>query len=69
MNRANLAFAGMIIACILWGSSHAIAKVALETVPPILLSALRLSIAGAIMMLIQRLTRRPAIITSDRWRA
>jgi len=67
MNRANLAFAGMIIACILWGSSHAIAKVALETVPPILLSALRLSIAGAIMMLIQRLTRRPAIIASDRW--
>jgi len=67
MNRANLAFAGMIIACILWGSSHAIAKAALETVPPFLLGALRISITVPVLSLIFLLTKRQAVAASDRW--
>ena len=67
MNRNTLAMLGMIVACILWGSSHAVAKTALNEAPPFLLAALRLCIAAPILILIQVSTRRPAIHTQDRW--
>lgn len=67
MKRENWAFLGMMLACIVWGSSHAVAKVALETVPPILLSAFRLCIAGTVFIVIQLTTKRPAIAVADRW--
>jgi len=58
---------GMIFACILWGSSHAVMKTALNETPPFLLAALRLCIAAPLLVLIQVTTRRPAIHTQDRW--
>lgn len=67
MNRNALAMLGMIVACILWGSSHAVAKTALNEAPPFLLAALRLCIAAPLFILIQMMTRRPPIHTEDRW--
>lgn len=67
MKRENWAFVGMMVACIVWGSSHAAAKVALEVVPPILLSAFRLSIAGVVFIAIQLTAKRPTIAPADRW--
>lgn len=67
MKRSTLAILGMILACVLWGSSHAIAKTALNEAPPFLLAALRLCIAAPLLLLIQVTTRRPAINTQDRW--
>jgi drug/metabolite transporter (DMT)-like permease len=61
------AIAGMILACILWGSSHAIAKAALDTVPPFLLGALRIAITVPTLSLIFVLTKRRPVATTDRW--
>lgn len=63
----NWAIAGMILACILWGSSHAIAKAALDTVPPFLLGALRISMTIPVLSLIFWGTNRQAVAPSDRW--
>jgi drug/metabolite transporter (DMT)-like permease len=63
----NWAIAGMILACILWGSSHAIAKAALDTVPPFLLGALRISMTIPVLSLIFWGTKRQAVTPSDRW--
>jgi len=67
MKRSTLAMLGMILACILWGSSHAVMKTALNETPPFLLAALRLCMAAPLLVLIQLTTRRPAIHTADRW--
>lgn len=67
MKSTTWAITGMILACILWGSSHAIAKAALDTVPPFLLGALRISITVPVLSLIFLLTKRQAVAASDRW--
>ncbi|MBM4414446.1 MAG: DMT family transporter [Chloroflexi bacterium] len=67
MKSTTWAIAGMILACILWGSSHAIAKAALDTVPPFLLGALRISITIPVLTLIFFLTKRQPVAQSDRW--
>lgn len=67
MKSTTWAIAGMILACILWGSSHAIAKAALDTVPPFLLGALRISITIPVLTLIFFMTKRQPVAQSDRW--
>lgn len=67
MKSTTWAITGMILACVLWGSSHAIAKAALDTVPPFLLGALRISITVPVLSLIFLLTKRQAVAASDRW--
>ncbi len=39
-----------IIACLLWGSAFAVAKTAFEYVPPILLSGMRFTLAGLLLI-------------------
>jgi drug/metabolite transporter (DMT)-like permease len=67
MKSTTWAIAGMILACILWGSSHAIAKAALDTVPPFLLGALRISITIPVLSLIFFMTKRQPVAQPDRW--
>lgn len=67
MKTTTWAIAGMILACILWGSSHAIAKAALDTVPPFLLGALRISITVPVLSLIFVFTKRQPVANADRW--
>lgn len=57
---------GMVVACVLWGSSHAVVKTAMEGTPPMLLAALRLAIASPLLILMQLGLRRPAVLPSDR---
>ncbi len=49
---AYLAFATI---CIVWGTTYLFIRIALETIPPLLLTATRFVIAGLIMMLVARL--------------
>lgn len=57
---------GMILACVLWGSSHAVVKTAAIDTPPLLLAALRIAIAAPLLVAMQFLTRRSAIRREDR---
>jgi drug/metabolite transporter (DMT)-like permease len=49
---AYLAFATI---CIVWGTTYLFIRIALETIPPLLLTATRFLIAGVIMLLVSRL--------------
>lgn len=48
MNR-KLAFALLVLANLVWGSSHSVAKVTMETLPPTLLASLRFCLATAVL--------------------
>ena len=49
---AYLAFATI---CIVWGTTYLFIRIALETIPPLLLTAARFVVAGVIMLLVSRL--------------
>ncbi|HWI62729.1 MAG TPA: DMT family transporter [Symbiobacteriaceae bacterium] len=74
MNRW-LAAGLLFLANALWGTSYAIAKVALEELPPPLLGAIRFSIASALLWIIVLVQRRssaakasPTMDRRDAWR-
>lgn len=53
-----------IIACLLWGSAFAVAKTAFEYVPPVLLSGMRFTLAGLLLlpvMVVMRVDLRGAL--------
>jgi drug/metabolite transporter (DMT)-like permease len=47
-NRA-LAYAAFAVVCVVWGTTYLAIRVAVETIPPVLLTATRYVIAGAVM--------------------
>jgi drug/metabolite transporter (DMT)-like permease len=69
LNR-KLAIALLVFANIMWGSSYAVVKVALEELPPPLLGALRITLAtGLIWLVLLWQAWRPALSQSTRERA
>jgi len=62
-----MAYIGLIVANICWGTGAAVSKVTLTTLPAPLLSALQIGIATAVLLIIQRRGNYPAILASDRW--
>lgn len=67
MNRSTLALVGMIVTCVLWGSSHAVVKTAIVGQPPLFLAALRMLLATPLLYALQWGMRRPAVDPGDRW--
>lgn len=53
---------------LLWGSSYLAVRIALETIPPFTLGALRFLIAGGVLFAVMRLAGAPAP-TAPQWRA
>src|SRR5260370_30389247 len=47
-NRA-LAYAAFAVVCVVWGTTYLAIRIAVETIPPVLLTATRYVIAGAVM--------------------
>lgn len=47
-----LAYAAFAIICVVWGTTYLAIRVALETIPPLTMTALRFSTAGVIMLAI-----------------
>lgn len=56
MNRErSLALFAFAIVCVVWGTTYLAIRVAVETIPPLLLTAIRFVIAGTVMLAIARL--------------
>lgn len=60
----RLAYAAWIAVCLLWGTTYLGIRIALETVPPMLMGGLRWPLAGAIILLI--LKARGAVLPGPR---
>jgi len=59
-----LAYAAFAVVCIVWGTTYLFIRIALETLPPLLLTGVRYVVAGAIMLVLARL--RGVVFPRDR---
>ena len=50
-----LAYAAFAIVCVVWGTTYLFIRIALDTIPPLLLTGARFVVAGLIMLLVARL--------------
>lgn len=50
-----VAYGAFAIVCVVWGTTYLFIRIALETIPPLLLTGSRFTVAGLIMLLIARL--------------
>jgi drug/metabolite transporter (DMT)-like permease len=53
-HERSLAYAAFAVVCIVWGTTYLFIRIALETLPPLLLTGVRYVVAGAIMLAIAR---------------
>jgi drug/metabolite transporter (DMT)-like permease len=49
-SSTRLAYAAWIAVCLLWGTTYLAIRIALETIPPMLMGGLRWTVAGALML-------------------
>jgi len=54
MPAPRLAFAAWLAVCLIWGTTYLAIRLALETIPPMLLGGIRFFVAGAILCLVVR---------------
>lgn len=54
-HERGLAYAAFAVVCVVWGTTYMFIRIALETLPPLLLTGTRYIAAGLIMLLIARL--------------
>src|SRR5439155_7925440 len=54
-HERGLALAAFITVCVVWGTTYLAIRVAVETIPPFLLTAMRFVIAGIVMLTIARI--------------
>lgn len=59
-----LAFAAFAIVCTVWGTTYLAIRIAVETIPPMLLTGIRYVVAGTILFAISRL--RGDVLPTDR---
>lgn len=50
-----LAYLSFATICVVWGTTYLAIRIAVETIPPLLLTAIRFVIAGAVMLVIARM--------------
>lgn len=53
-HERSLAYAAFAVVCVVWGTTYLFIRIALETLPPLLLTGVRYVVAGAIMLVIAR---------------
>jgi drug/metabolite transporter (DMT)-like permease len=54
-STTRLAYGAWVAVCLLWGTTYLAIRIALETVPPMLMGALRWTIAGALILAVMKL--------------
>ena len=59
MSPARRAYLAWVIVCVVWGSTYLAIRVALESIPPILMAAMRWIAAGAILIATLRIRGEP----------
>lgn len=62
------AYVACVTVCILWGTTYLAIRIALETVPPMLMGGLRWTVAGALILLVMKL-RRERVPGAAEWPA
>ncbi|HEX3110308.1 MAG TPA: EamA family transporter [Thermoanaerobaculia bacterium] len=55
----GLAYIAFAIVCVVWGTTYLAIRVAIETIPPLLMTGARYTIAGAILLIAARFRREP----------
>ena len=58
-----VAYGAFAVVCVVWGTTYLFIRIALETIPPLLLTGSRFTVAGLIMLLIAKL--RGEVIPRD----
>jgi drug/metabolite transporter (DMT)-like permease len=58
-HERTLAYVAFLIVCVVWGTTYLAIRVALETIPPLLMTGLRYSVAGLILFIAARFRREP----------
>jgi len=51
MSSTRRAYAAWCVVCVVWGTTYLAIRIALETIPPLLMAAMRYSAAGAVLAL------------------
>jgi drug/metabolite transporter (DMT)-like permease len=54
-HERTVAYAAFAVVCIVWGTTYLAIRIALDTIPPLLLTGSRFTVAGLIMLLVSRL--------------
>jgi drug/metabolite transporter (DMT)-like permease len=54
-HERGLAYAAFAVVCVVWGTTYLFIRIALDTMPPLLLTGVRYVVAGSIMLVIARL--------------
>src|SRR6476660_8660357 len=67
-STTRLAYFAWVAVCLLWGTTYLAIRVALETIPPLLMAGFRWTIAGAIILAALKI-RGQAIPPLSHWRA
>jgi drug/metabolite transporter (DMT)-like permease len=60
-------YALLVILSLIWGSSFALIKIAVGTIPPLTLAAARIALAAAVLMVLQSIMGRPFSADLRRW--
>lgn len=65
----TLAYVAFATICIVWGTTYLAIRVAVETIPPLLLTAMRFTAAGTVMVVIaamrgEKIPRKPATLAN-----
>jgi drug/metabolite transporter (DMT)-like permease len=58
-HERTLAYVAFVIVCVVWGTTYLAIRVAIETIPPLLMTGLRYSVAGLILFIAARFRREP----------
>lgn len=52
MSSTRRAYISWVLVCLIWGTTYLAIRIALETIPPLLMGAMRFIVAGAVLMAI-----------------
>lgn len=67
-STARLAYVAWVAVCLLWGTTYLAIRIALETIPPMLMGGLRWTVAGVLILLVMKL-RGDEVPRRDDWPA
>lgn len=56
MSSTRRAYLAWVVVCLVWGTTYLAIRIALETIPPLLMGAIRYTVAGALLAVILKLS-------------
>ena len=68
MTQQTLAYAAWLLVCLIWGTTYLAIRVAIDTIPPLLMTSVRWLSAGLLLMVMQRI-RGESLPGRSAWRS